>query len=83
MRQVVATLTGIFVVLYLMYWVIPLLNTEHTLFSANPLLVNTTDTTVVTSYNLGQGFYNILPLIPILVAAFVLINYALKRDSGE
>lgn len=83
MRQVVATLTGIFVVLYLMYWVIPLLSTEHTLFSANPLLVNTTDATVVTSYNLGQGFYNILPLIPILVAAFVLINYALKRDAGE
>ena len=83
MRQVVGTLTGVLIVEYLMYWIIPLISSEHTMFSASPLLVNTTDATVVTSYNLGNGFYNILPLIPILVAAFVLINYALKRDAGE
>ena len=68
--------------LYMMYFAIPLMNTEHTAFS-NPLLINTTDSTVVTSYALGQGFYTIIPLIPIFVMGFVIINYALKRDAGE
>ena len=82
MRLVVALLTGIFMSLYFMFFVYPLLSTEHTLFT-NPLLINTTDTTVITSYNLGQGFYTALPWIPILVGGFVLINYSLKRDAGE
>ena len=83
MRQVVGTLTGIFMALYFMYFIFPLLSTEHTLFSLQPTLVNTTDTTVVTSYNLGQGFYTAIPLIPLLIGAFVIINFALKRDAGE
>lgn len=76
-------ITGIFLALYFMYFVIPLMSTEHTMFSASPYLVNTTDTVTSNSYNLGQGFYTFLPLIPIGIAAFVLINYALKRDPGE
>ena len=82
MRIVVACITGIFMALYFMYFVIPLLSVEHTNFS-NPLLINTTDATVVTSYNLGQGFYQIMPVIPLLIGAFVIINVALKRDPGE
>jgi hypothetical protein len=82
MRVIVAGITGIFIALYFMYWIIPLLNTEHTNFST-PLLINTTDATVVTSYNLGQGFYQVLPIIPIFIFAFVIISYALKRDAGD
>ena len=82
MRQVVSTLTGIFMALYFMYWFIPMVSTTHTNF-ANPLLINSTDATVVTSFALGQGFYIMIPMIPILVGAFVIINYALKRDSGD
>ena len=82
MRVVVSLITGIFMALYFMYFLYPLLATEHTNFS-NPLLINTTDSTVVTSYNLGQGFYTILPWIPILVGGFVLINYSLKREGYD
>lgn len=82
MRVVVGLLTGILMALYFMYFAFPLLSSEHTAFS-NPLLINTTDSTVVTSYNLGQGFYTVLPWIPLLVGGFVVINYSLKRDSGE
>jgi len=80
MRMVVALITGILMSIYFMFFVFPLLSTEHTLFS-NPLLINTTDSTVVTSYNLGQGFYTVLPFIPILVGGFILFNYALKREE--
>ena len=82
MRIIVGTITGIFMALYFMYFLYPLLSTEHTLFT-NPLLINTTDSTVITSYNLGQGFYTVLPWIPILVGSFVLINYSLKREGYE
>ena len=75
-----ALITGILMSIYFMFFVFPLLSTEHTLFS-NPLLINTTDSTVVTSYNLGQGFYTVLPFIPILVGGFILFNYALKREE--
>jgi len=82
MRVIVGLLTGILMALYFMYFVFPLLSTEHTAFS-NPLLINTTDPVVVTSYNLGQGFYTALPWIPMLVGGFVVINYSLKRDAGD
>lgn len=81
MRVVVASITGIFLALYLMYFAIPLLSTEHTLTNV-PLLINSTDPTVVTSFNLGQGFYTAMPIIPILVAGFIIISYALKSEGG-
>lgn len=73
-------ITGIFMALYFMYFVFPLLSTSHTNFN---ILVNATDPTIATSYTLGSGFYTIIPLIPILVGAFVIINFSLKRDAGE
>ena len=82
MRMVVATITGIFMSLYFMYFIIPLISAEHTNF-ANPLLINSTDPTVITSFNLGQGFYQIMPLVPILVGSFIIISVALRRDPGE
>jgi len=82
MRIVVGVLTGLFMSLYFMYFAYPLMSTEHTLFN-NPLLINTTDATVVTSYNLGQGFYTVLPFIPLFVGGFILINYSLLRSSGD
>ena len=80
MRQVAATITGIFMSLYFMYFFYPLLSTTHTNFS---LLVNSTDPTIATSYTMGSGFYQIIPLLPLLIGAFVLINFALKRDAGD
>ncbi len=81
MRVLVASITGIFIALYMMYFAIPLLSTEHTMMT-NPLLINATDPTVVTSFNLGQGFYTVMPMIPILVAGFLVISYALKSEGG-
>ena len=82
MRIVVSAITGIFIALYMMFFVIPLISVEHTNF-ANPLLINSTDPTVVTSFALGNGFYQAMPLIPIFIAIFVIISVALKRDAGE
>lgn len=80
MREVVGAITGVFIALYMMYFFIPLLSTEHTQFNQ---VVNVTDPTVITSYNLGGGYYQVIPLIPIIVAVFILINVALKREAGE
>lgn len=80
MRVIVASLTGIFMALYFMYFFIPMLATEHTQFTS---LVNASDPTIVTSYNLGQGFYTAAPLIPVLVVGFIIISYALKRGPDE
>lgn len=80
MRDVVGAITGIFIALYMMYFFIPLLSTTHTQFSQ---LVNVTDPTIISSYNLGGGFYQVIPVIPIIVAIFILINVALKRNADE
>ena len=82
MRIVVSSITGIFIALYMMYFAIPLISTEHTSF-ANPLLINSTDPTVVTSFALGNGFYQAMPLVPVLIVVFLWISIALKRDTGE
>lgn len=83
MRQVVSTLTGILMALYFIYFAVPMIYTEHNSLMTSPLIINSTDPTVVTSFNLGSGFYTILPLIPILVGCFVIINVSLKRDAGD
>ena len=80
MRTVVAVITGIFMSLYFMYFMYPALSTTHTNFG---LLVNSTDPTIATSYTLGSGFYQVIPLLPLLGGAFILISVALKRDAGE
>ena len=82
MRIVVSSITGIFIALYMMYFAIPLISSEHTSF-ANPLLINSTDPTVVTSFALGNGFYQAMPLVPVLIVVFIWISIALKRDMGE
>ena len=80
MRQVVSALVGIFMALYFMYFFYPLLSTSHTNFN---ILVNATDPVIAQSYTLGSGFYMVIPAIPLLVGAFVIINFALKRDAGD
>lgn len=80
MREIVGGLTGIFMGLYFMYFGIPALSIEHTNFN---MIVNATDPTIAQSYTLGSGFYTIMPMIPILVGAFVIISTALKRMVDE
>lgn len=80
MRQIAGLITGVLMIGYFMYFGIPMLYTDHILFSP---LVNSTDATVVSSNNLGGMFYSALPIIPLLVGVFVVFNYALKRDPGE
>ena len=82
MRIVVSSLAGIFIALYFMFIAIPLISINRTNFM-NPLLINSTDPTVVTSFNLGNGFYQVMPFVPILIACFIIISVALKRDVGE
>lgn len=77
MREVVGTITGIFIGLYFMYFYYPMLYTTHSNFS---ILVNSTDPTIATSYTMGSGLYQAIPLIPFLVGGFVIISVALKRD---
>lgn len=78
MREVVGTLTGVLMALYFMYFMFPLLSTTHTNFN---LLVNATDPTIATSYTLGGGFYQIIPLIPLIVGGFVIFSVAIKRED--
>ena len=80
MREIVGVITGLFMALYIMYFMYPLLNSTHTNFN---ILVNSTDPVIAQSYTLGSGFYQIIPLLPLLGGAFILINVALKRDPGE
>ena len=82
MRLIVSLITGILMALYFMYFAFPLLSSEHTNFS-NPLLINSTDPTVVTSFALGNGFYQFMPLTPVFIVIFIWVSIALRRDPGE
>lgn len=80
MREVVGTVTGILLALYLCYWYIPMVYNSHTNF-AN--VFNASDPVIAQSYIYGQGFYQIGPLVPVFVGAFVLISVALKGGSTD
>lgn len=80
MRAVVGFIIGIFMALYAMFFMYPMLNSTHTNFNN---LVNASDPVIATSYTMGTGIYNIIGLLPFLVGAFVLFSIAIKRDNGE
>lgn len=80
MRAIVGAIIGIFMALYAMYFMYPALSATHTSFNN---LVNASDPVIATSYTMGTGLYNVIPLIPFLVGAFVLFSIAIKRDAGE
>lgn len=80
MREVVALIAGIVMAAYLLFFAIPLLTTEKSAMNA---FLNTTDSTISLSQNLGQGFYSALPLIPVFVGVFLIISYALRHDPLE
>ena len=80
MREVVGTITGILLALYLSYWFIPMVYQSHINF-AN--VFNATDPVISQSYTLGLGFYQIALLVPIFVGAFVIISVALKGGSTD
>ena len=80
MREVVGGITGIIVTLYLLYFALPLLETERI---ASLQFFNQTDPTIATSLTLGSGWYTALPFIGIMVMVFLLIAYALRREPFE
>ena len=79
MKMVVGLIVGIIMVLYFFYLVYPLFYNES---NSLQIIVNMTDHVVVSSTNLGTGFYNVLPAVPVLAGIFLIINYSLKRDDG-
>lgn len=80
MRQVIGMVGGIGIALFMMYFALPMLTITK---SGEASLINATDPDIALSQNLGSGFYTVLPLIPILVGAFFLISFALRRDAFE
>ena len=82
MRQIVGLITGVLMSLYMIYFVVPMLYNEHNTYMVSPYIINSTDPTVVTSFVLGQGFYTVMPLVPVLVGVFVIFNYSLKGEGG-
>lgn len=80
MKMVVSTIVGLLVCMGFMYFMIPLLATEHT--SAGTIF-NATDPQINMSYQLGTGFYNVLPWLAIVCAILLIIAYSLRRDLGD
>lgn len=80
MKLVVATVTGIILCLGFMYFMFPLLITEHT---ATSTIFNSTDPTIAQSFAFGSGFYQVIPFLPILAGLFIIFAYALRRSIYE
>lgn len=80
MRTVIAMVGGIVMMLYILYFGIPLLNYEK---SATASIFNSSDTTISVSQTFGNGFYTALPLMGIIAAVFLVIAIALRYLPGE
>ena len=79
-RQIVGAITGVVLSLMFMYFMLPSMVIEHTQTS---LMFNGTDPVIQQSYAFGSGFYTVLPFIPLIVSAFVLMSYALRRGPMD
>lgn len=80
MRVIVGAVTGIFVSLYLMYYIFPLLVSTHSNFST---VLNGSDPVIASSFTMGAGFYSLIPFIPVLIGGFIIISMALKNGPDD
>ncbi len=80
MREVVGLIGGIILALYTLFFLVPMLSFTK---AGESSLFNSTDPTISMSYTLGTGMYNVIWFIPLLVGAFLIISFALRRDIYE
>ena len=80
MRAIAALFMGVLTALYATLFAIPMLYTAKT----NSLsLFNQTDPVIAQSIAIGNGFYNIIPLVPIFVGIFAIAAISIRREPGE
>lgn len=77
MREVVSLLGGIIIALYALFFIVPMLSTTK---AGEAPLFNSTDPTIALSNTIGQGFYDAIWFVPIIIGAFLLISFALRMD---
>jgi len=80
MREVVSFIMGVILMLYVLYFALPMLSNEK---AATASILNQTDPTIAQSLTLGAGFYAVLPFAGILVGIFLIIAFALRREQFE
>ena len=79
MREVIGLLGGIIMALYSLFFIVPMLATTK---SGEAPLFNSTDPTIALSNTIGQGFYDAIWFVPVIIGLFLLIAFALKMDIG-
>lgn len=77
MREVISLLGGIIIALYSLFFIVPMLSTTK---AGEAPLFNSTDPTIALSNTIGQGFYDAIWFVPIVIGAFLLISFALRMD---
>lgn len=77
MREVISLLGGIIIALYALFFIVPMLATTKT---GEAPLFNSTDPTIALSNTIGQGFYDAIWFVPVIIGAFLLISFALRMD---
>ena len=80
MREVIGAIMSCTMGLFLLWFILPMLNITYTLTKQQ---VNSTDPTIQQLFNIGDGVYSIMPFVVLIVVAYLIFAYATRREPFD
>lgn len=80
MREVVGAIMSCVMGLFLLWFIIPMLNVTYTQTKAT---VNASDPTNQALFAIGDGVYSIMPFVIFIVVGYLIFAYATRRQPFD
>lgn len=80
MREVIGAIMSCVMGLYLLWWILPMLNLSYTATKAS---VNGTDPTNQALFVIGDGIYATMPFFVLIIVGYLLFAYATRREPFD
>ena len=80
MREVIGAIMSCVMGLFLLWFILPMLNVTYTQTKAT---VNATDPTMQALFSIGDGIYSIMPFVIFIVVGYLIFAYATRREPFD
>lgn len=80
MREVIGAIMSCVMGLFLLWFILPMLNVTYTQTKAT---VNATDPTMQALFSIGDGVYSIMPFVIFIVVGYLIFAYATRREPFD
>lgn len=80
MREVIGAIMSCVMGLYLLWYILPMLNVTY---SQTKATVNASDPTIQALFQIGDGVYSTMPFVIFIVIGYLIFAYATRREPFD